>query len=166
MVATTENRYAAPVPIPISVHILGLRLTTDAQARLKNGAAAQTTTGVARISSAHLATVSPSQSRTGNPTIGPMATIRMGIVSAAETLSRKEKSTSSGFGPSSAAGTPIGSSAIPHLGQSPGASVTISGCMGQVYFVPSGMGSGAGRSPSQASGSAANLSLHLRLQKK
>src|SRR5690606_15377350 len=99
--------------MPISVHILGLRFLSEDQKRLKNGAAAQTTTGVARTSSAHLATVSPSQSRTGKPTIGPMAMTRIGTVSAAEIFSRNEKSTSSGLGPASAAGTPIGSSAIP-----------------------------------------------------
>ena len=30
----------------------------------------------------------------------------------------------------------IGSSAMPHLGQAPGPSCTISGCIGQVYFAP------------------------------
>src|SRR5690606_7809098 len=106
--------------MPISVHILGLRFLSDDQKRLKNGAAAQTTMGVARISSAHLAVVSPIQSRTGRPTIGPMAITRIGTVRAAETFSRNEKSTSSGLGPASEAGTPMGSSAMPHSGQSPG----------------------------------------------
>src|SRR5690606_29849870 len=100
--------------------ILGLRFFSDDQKRLKNGAAAQTTTGVARISSAHLATVSPIHSRTGKPTMGPMAMMRIGTVSAAEIFSRNEKSTSSGLGPASEAGTPMGSSAMPQSGQSPG----------------------------------------------
>ena len=44
----------------------------------------------------------------------------------------REKSTSSGFGPSSPCGTPLGSSAIPQIGQSPGPTCSISGCIGQV----------------------------------
>ena len=63
------------------------------------------------------------------------------------TQSRRVKSTSSGFGPSSPVGTPIGSSAMPQFGQEPGLSRTISGCIGQVYCVPFGIGSGLGRSP-------------------
>ena len=55
------------------------------------------------------------------------------------------KSTSSGFGPSSPVGTPIGSSAMPQIGQAPGSSRMISGCIGQVYCVPFGIGAGAGR---------------------
>ena len=76
-----------------------------------------------------------------------MVMISSGIDSAALTQSRRVKSTSSGFGPSSPVGTPIGSSAMPQIGQSPGPSRTISGCIGQVYCVPFGIGSGAGRSP-------------------
>ena len=44
---------------------------------------------------------------------------------------RRVMSTSSGLGPSSAVAT-IGSSAMPQIGQVPGASRTISGCIGQV----------------------------------
>ena len=47
------------------------------------------------------------------------------------TMSRRVKSISSGFSASSA-GTPMGSSAMPQIGQLPGPSCTISGCMGQV----------------------------------
>ena len=44
-------------------------------------------------------------------------------------------STSSGFGPSVPVAT-IGSSAMPQIGQLPGPSRTIWGCIGQVYLVP------------------------------
>ena len=43
------------------------------------------------------------------------------------TQKRRVKSTSSGLGPSSPVGTPIGSSAMPQIGQEPGLSRTISG---------------------------------------
>ena len=42
----------------------------------------------------------------------------------------------------SAAAAPIGTSAIPQSGQLPGASRTICGCIGQVYFPPDFAGSG------------------------
>ena len=43
-------------------------------------------------------------------------------------------------------GTPIGSSAMPQIGQLPGASRTISGCIGQVYstFAPPAFAGGVG----------------------
>ena len=69
-----------------------------------------------------------------------MVRISSGTVSTAPIRKRRRKSTSSGFGPASSAGTPIGSSAMPHFGHSPGASRTISGCIGQVYCVPFGTG--------------------------
>ena len=47
MVATELWRYAAPVPIPISVNMFGALLTIDLHARSKNGQPAQSTTGVA-----------------------------------------------------------------------------------------------------------------------
>ena len=53
--ATSEKRNAAPTPSPISVHILGERLTSEAQKRCQNGQAAQRTTGVASSSSIQLA---------------------------------------------------------------------------------------------------------------
>ena len=58
------------------------------------------------------------------------------------TQSRRVMSTSSGLGPSSAVGV-IGSSAMPQIGQDPGPSRTISGCIGQVHLAP-GAGAAAG----------------------
>ena len=48
------------------------------------------------------------------------------------THSRRRMSASSGFS-SCSPGTPRGSSAMPQIGQLPGSSRTISGCIGQVY---------------------------------
>ena len=66
-----------------------------------------------------------------NPDI---ATARTGSVRNRQIQNRLVMLTSSGFS-SSAAATVLGSSAMPQIGQSPGSSLTISGCMGQVYSV-------------------------------
>src|SRR5437764_1104287 len=61
------------------------------------------------------------------------------------TQNRRVISTSSGFFPSARV-TVRGSSAIPQIGQEPGASRTISGCMGQVYvtvLVPRAVATGS-----------------------
>ena len=61
-----------------------------------------------------------------------MVTMKTGAAAAAAMRNRLVMSTSSGFGASSNV-TVRGSSAMPQIGQDPGASRTISGCMGQVY---------------------------------
>ena len=53
--------------------------------------------------------------------------------SAAATQNRRVMSTSSGLGPVSSVMS-VGSRAMPQIGQAPGPSRTISGCMGQVYW--------------------------------
>src|SRR5690348_7395129 len=116
--------------------MLGLRLRTDSQPRWKKGKAAQSTTGLARSNSIQTFVRSSTQLSNDTPIIGAIATIRSGIDRTALTQNRLVKSTSSGFGPSSPDGTPIGSSAMPQIGQEPGLSRTISGCIGQVYCVP------------------------------
>src|SRR3569833_3239807 len=128
--ATTENKYAAPTPSPISVHMLGERLTREVQKRRKNGHAAHSTTGVASTSSIQSPTVAPHQPLKRSPTTSPIARMRIGTLSAADTLNRRVKSVSSGLGPSSSDAT-IVSSAKPQIGQSPGPSRTIWGCIGQ-----------------------------------
>ena len=82
------------------------------------------------------------------------------MVRIAPTQKRRLKSISSGLGPSSPVGTPMGSSAMPQIGQDPGWLRTISGCMGQVYCVPAGIGALAVLcAPDRKwSGSATNLS--------
>ena len=137
--------------------MLGLRLTIDCQPRWKNGIAAHSTTGVASANSIQPASASPIQSRTGRRAIGPIVMISSGMDNAALTQNRLVKSVSSGLGPSSPVGTPIGSSAMPQIGQEPGLSRTISGCIGQVYCVPFGGAGSTGRSLSWFSGAASNF---------
>src|SRR4051812_47675374 len=111
--------------------MLRLRLTIDCQARTKKGKPPQTTTGVARTSSAQLMTAGDSADTcSGRRSSIAMAT--RGIVSAVLTQNRLVMSTSSGFG-DSAFVTVRGSSAIPQIGQLPGPFLTIWGCMGHVY---------------------------------
>ena len=47
---------------------------------------------------------------------------------------------------------------MPHFGQESGLSLMTSGCIGQVYLVPAGIGSGAGTPSRYLCGSASNLS--------
>ena len=64
------------------------------------------------------------------PIIGDIASTTSGIDSATPIHSRRVRSRNS---ESSASPVPaIGTSAMPQIGQSPGASRTISGCIGQV----------------------------------
>ena len=65
-----------------------------------------------------------------------MAMKTRGRVKAVLTQKRRRMSTNSGFSPSSVETGVRGSSAMPQMGQLPGASRTISGCMGQVYLAP------------------------------
>ena len=121
-----------PVPSAISVNMFRWRLTTDGQPRTKNGQPPQSTTGVASASWIQAVHRSPSSRWTGRPgSMSPMASRNTGRVSTRLIQNRRVMSTSSGLGGSSA-GTVIGSSAMPQIGQSPGSSRTISGCIGQV----------------------------------
>lgn len=94
-----------------------------------------------------------------------------GAVSTALTQKRLVMSVSSGFSsPSSGAVIVRGSSAIPQMGQLPGASRTISGCIGQVYSTAPAPGAagavgGAAASDVNRAGSALNRSRQERLQK-
>src|SRR3546814_9469745 len=51
IVATTREPNAAVTPMPISVHMLGLRLRIDCTQRSRNGQPAQSTTGTVSTSS-------------------------------------------------------------------------------------------------------------------
>src|SRR5208282_403050 len=118
----------------ISVNMLVLRFTSDAQPRWKNGQPHQSTTGVASRSSSH-----------GNPqflrdamnicgeSMLPMAITSSGAVNARLIQKRRVMSLSSGF--ASLTVTVRGSSAMPQMGQLPGSARTTSGCIGQVYSV-------------------------------
>jgi hypothetical protein len=65
----------------------------------------------------------------------PISSTTTGAASAMLKAKRRRMSTNSGLGPVLALGV-IGSSAMPQMGHAPGPSRTISGCMGQVHFVP------------------------------
>ncbi len=61
----------------------------------------------------------------------PMSSATSASDSGTATFNRRVRSMSSGLSPISV-GTPIGSSDMPQIGQWPGPSLTISGCIGQV----------------------------------
>ncbi len=114
----------------ISVHMFRLPVLTEVQPRWKKGCATQIMTTVASRLSSQVASGSPTQPRTGTPTIGAMVRIISGTAMAMLIQSRRVKSISSWLGPSDT--PPIGSSAMPQTGQVPGPSCTTSGSMGQV----------------------------------
>ena len=104
---------------------------TDAMPRSKNGRPHHRTTGVARISSIQSSQDAEMIENASGAKCRPIATIASGIVKAAPTMNRRRKSTYSSLGPSVRL-MPFGSSAIPQIGQVPGPTCSISGCMGQV----------------------------------
>jgi hypothetical protein len=107
----------------------------DCQPRTKNGHAPQSTTGVARISSIHAILAPPSSAWSGILGSRSDMLIRKTMLAGpTDTQNRRCMAMSSVFGFSSAS-TVRGSSAIPHIGQAPGASRTICACMGQTYSV-------------------------------
>ncbi len=118
---------AAPTPVPISVHMLGLRFAIDCAQRWKNGQPAHSTTGAVSASSIQVRTM-------GDTALTPcpnIATASTRIDSGSVHQKRRLKSVSSGFSPSSRPGM-LGSSAMPQIGQVPGSLRTISGCIGHV----------------------------------
>src|ERR1700675_2171589 len=115
----------------------------DAQKRWKNGQAPHRTTGVARTNSIQLRVPPGIGSFSASPNI---AISRTGKESAALTQNRSRMELYSGSASTSAKAS-IGSRAMPQIGQEPGPSWTISGCIGQVYrassfAVPTGSGTG------------------------
>jgi hypothetical protein len=166
-VATTLNRYAAPVPSAISVNMLSRRLTSEAQPRWKNGNPPHSTTGVASASCTQIAVRPDSSFWSGVPGISSeIMKATIGAVITRLTPNRRVMSTSSGF-TSSPAVTTRGSRAIPQIGQLPGAVRTISGCIGHTYSVPAatgGSGSAGFVGAAYLAGSARNRSWHFWLQ--
>jgi len=112
--------------MPMSVNMLGLRTTTEVQARRKNGPAPQSTTGVASTIWAQ----DPPRAGSARPSISDMVMAKSGKVRIAQTHRRRFMSTSSGFA-SGPAATVCGSSAMPHIGQAAGPSLRTPGHMGQ-----------------------------------
>jgi hypothetical protein len=154
-VAATLKAKAAPVPNPISVNMFGLRFTTDAASRSKNGRPDHSTTGAASSSS--------TQAHRDEAPL--MATATRGTVSAAPIKSLRVMSSSSGLRSSSATGL-RGSSAMPHFGQLPGPRRTISGCIGHVYSASLAIVTSAGgRGAKKRSGSRVNRSRQPSWQK-
>ena len=103
------------------VNIFKRRAVSERQPRAKNGSPPHATTGVASSNCHHAAP----------PPTPLMAMTTSGNVSAALRRSRRVMSASSGLSSSPGCAT-SGSNAIPHNGQSPGASVRICGSIGQV----------------------------------
>ncbi|MCY1382350.1 hypothetical protein D9M69_703660 [compost metagenome] len=107
--------------------MLGLRFTTDCTPRTKNGQPAHSTMGTVSTSSIQLWVAISNQPRLWPDIASTVTTTVSGRVH----QKRRWKSSSSGFPASSSAGM-TGSSDMPHLGQLPGWSWRISGCIGQV----------------------------------
>ncbi len=112
--------------------MLRFMVWSDRQPRTKKGQPPQSTTGVARANWSHCTEciVSPAGSQEGARS-ATMASMKSGRDSVVLTQKRRVMSISSSF--FSSAATVRGSRAIPHLGQAPGPSRRISGCIGQVY---------------------------------
>ncbi len=111
------------------MNMFRFQVTIERQPRTKNGQAPHRTTGVASASSIQPRPEAGSQrSQKGRA----MASARTGTVRTALTQRRRVMSRSSGFSSSSTV-TVRGSRAMPQIGQPPGWSRTISGCIGQVY---------------------------------
>src|ERR1051325_4306022 len=101
--------------MPMSVHMFGLRFLIDSMQRMKNGSAAQSTTGLATASS--IQAIASSES--GNKREPPMARASVSPDSGSVHQKRRAKSSSSGFFSSSSVGI-SGSSAMPQIGHVPG----------------------------------------------
>ncbi len=177
-VAAVLKACAAAVPRPMSVNMLRCRVVIDSQARSKKGHPPHTTTGVASASCASASGRNPTAWRSGSPrSMSPIDRARTAIVGPRPHQNRRFIRSSSGFGGSSADGTPpiaSGSSAIPQIGQGTGSFSRTSGSMGQTHTIsaPAGAGGGdpfgipPGPCARNVPGSAENRARHFALQKK
>src|ERR1700735_1242110 len=133
--ATTLKPYAALVPIAISVNMFSFRRTIEATPRSKNGQPPHKTTGVESANSIQVISRMERKCCRGLPGIKSDIAIRkIGVVSATLAQKWRVMEISSAFGGSARVAV-RGSSAIPQIGHVPGASRTISGCIGQTYSV-------------------------------
>src|ERR1035437_11090391 len=107
----------------------------DCQPLTKNGNPHHRTTGVARANSIHAHTLAENKCCIGMECRNA-ETMSASIGTARATLIHSRLVISASSGLESSAVTSRGSSAMPHMGHEPGASRTISGCIGQVYSVP------------------------------
>src|SRR5262245_38537958 len=114
--------------------MLGLRFTIDSHPRWKNGNPPQRTTGA--VSNNWSTARKPGEIPLCSGCPGIISDIpvkKTGIVKSKLNQNLLVMSFNSGFSSSSAEAV-IGSKAIPQIGQEPGPSRTICGCIGQVYF--------------------------------
>ena len=114
--------------------MLRWRFTNDSHPRTKNGHPPHKTTGVVSTNWIQYDSSTEISSGTMPGTISaPMASISNGRAKATLTQKRRDMSVNSALSSGLATGV-IGSSAMPQIGQLPGPSRTISGCIGQVYL--------------------------------
>jgi hypothetical protein len=111
--------------------MLRLRVRTERQPRLKNGQPAHKTTGVLRANWIQRDASPESQAGAFGKRCD-MARRKTGNVSAVPIQKRRVMSINSASSGGLLAEIVFGSSAIPQIGQSPGWSRSISGCIGQV----------------------------------
>ena len=132
--ATVLYSQATPTPREIRVNMFRLRLTMEDQPRWKNGQPPHSTTGLANMNSITCSgrTLIKRWVNAGARSAA-MAMTKTGSARTRPIQKRRLMSRSSALSSSASAAT--GSRAIPQMGQSPGSSRTISGCMGQVYRV-------------------------------
>src|SRR5947209_9111449 len=119
------------------VNILRCRLSKDLQPRTKNGEPAQRTTGVLSANCVQR-DASPENHWGAWGNRCDIARTKTGTVSAAPIQRRRVMSVNSELSSAVPAAIVFGSSAIPQMGQSPGASCSTSGCIGQVKMLPGG----------------------------
>src|SRR5665213_850548 len=116
----------------MSVNIFKLRCTTDCQPLTRNGNPHHRTTGAASANSIQFHVLSERRCCSGMD--GRNAdTIRASIGTASTTLIQKRLVISTSSGLVSSAVASRSSSVMPQIGQEPGASRTICGCIGHVY---------------------------------
>ena len=125
--------------------MLSCHVRNERQPRSRNGQPAQSTTGVASSASTHCAQVAFIQCGSpalvahrstaapgSNPgTSSPIANTSNGMVNASASQKRRVMSRNSGFSPTVTEGA-SGSSVIPQMGQLPGPTWRICGCIGHV----------------------------------
>src|ERR1043166_1899449 len=114
--------------IAMRVNMLRWRLSRERQPRTKNGQPAHRTTGVVRTNWIQRDT-SPDIQGGAFGTRCDIARTKTGNVNAAPIQSRRVMSVNTESSSAVAAEMVFGSSAIPQIGQSPGSSRSISGCI-------------------------------------
>ncbi len=129
--ATALYVHATPVPSAISVYMFGDHGFSERQPRAKNGAPPHSTTTLDNSASAQPATPFHGAGSCQPNRCGPIESRNTGTVSANSVQKRSVSARNSPPSSSSSVGI-IGSSAMPHFGQSPGPACCTSGCIGQV----------------------------------